>query len=67
MPLEYQRKTICTYDQSKLMTAIQLVKAGDLVYNVLKSSGIPYGTLYRRTHYQIQRNDKRNGSGRGFA
>ena len=36
MPREYQRKTICTYDHSKLMTAIQLVKAGDSVYNVKK-------------------------------
>ena len=65
MPREYQRKTICTYDHSKLMTAIQLVKAGDSVYNVSKSSEIPYGTC-RRTHDQIQRNDKRIGSGRGF-
>ena len=67
MPHEYQCKTICTYDHSKLMTAIQLVKAGDSVYNVSKSSGIPYGTLYRKTHDQIQRNDKRIGSGCGFA
>ena len=49
------------------MTAIQLVKAGDLVYNVSKSSGIPYGTLCKRTHdHQIQGNDKRIGSGCGF-
>ena len=47
MPHEYQRKTFCTYDHSKLMTAIQLVKAGNSVYNVSKSSGNPYGTLYR--------------------
>ncbi|XP_065653039.1 uncharacterized protein LOC136080350 [Hydra vulgaris] len=66
MPREYQRKTIGTYDHSKLMTAIQLVKEGESVYSVSKSSGIPYGTLYRRSHDQIQRNDKRIGSGRGF-
>ena len=28
MPRQYQPKTICTYDHSKLMTAIHLVKAG---------------------------------------
>ncbi|XP_065662787.1 uncharacterized protein LOC136085412 [Hydra vulgaris] len=66
MPREYQRKTIGTYDHSKLMTAIQLVKEGESVYSVSKSSGIPYGTLYRRSHDQIQRNDKKIGSGRGF-
>ena len=32
MSREYQRKTICTYDYSKLITTIQLVKAGDSVY-----------------------------------
>ena len=66
MPQEHQRNTICTYDHSKLMTAIQLVKAGNSIYNVSKSSGIPYGTLYRSTHDQIQRNDKRIGRGYGF-
>ena len=48
------------------MTAIQLIKAGDSVHNVSKSSRIPYGTLYRKTHDQIKRNDKRTRSGRGF-
>ncbi|XP_065667627.1 uncharacterized protein LOC136087926 [Hydra vulgaris] len=65
MSREYQRKTIGTYDH-KLMTAIQFIKERESVYSVSKSSEIPYGTLYRRSHDQIQRNDKRIGSGCGF-
>ena len=52
MPREYQCKTICIYDHIKIMTAIQLVKEGNSVYNISKSSGTPYGTLYRRIHDQ---------------
>jgi len=66
MPREYQRKTKTKYDHATLMTAIEQVKAGESIYGVSKNKGIPYGTLYRRCHDKIQRDDKRIGSGRGF-
>ena len=48
----------------KLMTGIQLVKAGDSVYNVSKSS--EFLTGHYTEEHKVQSNDKRIGSGRGF-